>query len=127
MDIDKHKETALIIKNSATPLTPIETLGNDKIKILNFLNQPSLSKSTKENYTRILREFFMFFSKYGLKDITDTHVTLYLKSLDKKPATKDLVLKAISSLYSYLLKTGYLDSAEKVQLLRWPRFNSHST
>lgn len=81
----------------------------DNIKIFTFLNQPSFSTSTKENYARILREFFRFFHNYGLKDITDTHVTLYLKSLDKKPATRNLTLKAISSLYSYLVKTGYLE------------------
>jgi integrase/recombinase XerD len=86
-----------------------EIIAADNIKILTFLNQPSFSKSTKENYTRILSEFFSFFSTYGLKDITDTHVTLYLKSLDRKPATRNLVLKAISSFYAYLLKTGYLD------------------
>lgn len=76
----------------------MDQINNDKIKVYTFLNQPSFSKSTKKNYTRILREFFLFFSNYGLKDITDTHVTLYLKSLDKKPATKNLVLKSLSSL-----------------------------
>ena len=34
---------------------------------------------------------------------------LYLKSVDKKPATKNLILKSISSLYSYLTKTGYIE------------------
>jgi integrase/recombinase XerD len=86
-----------------------EVVQQDNIKILTFLNQPSFSKSTKESYTRILREFFIFFRNYGLKEITDIHVTLYLKSLDKKPATKNLILKAISSLYSYLVKTCYID------------------
>ncbi len=101
-------KTGLIIK-TIDHHQESEILATDNIKLLTFLNQPAFSKSTKENYTRILREFFSFFSKYGLKDITDTHVTLYLKSLDKKPATRNLVLKAISSLYAYLLKTGYLD------------------
>jgi integrase/recombinase XerD len=88
---------------------PLEALDPDNIKLLTFLNQPSFSKSTKENYMRLLREFFLFFGNHGLKDITETHVILYLKSLDKKPATKNLVLKSISSLYGYLVKTGYLD------------------
>jgi len=85
------------------------SMPEDNIKILTFLNQPSFSKSTKESYTRILRNFFGFFSNYGIKDITDTHITLYLKTLDRKPATKNLVLKAISSLYGYLLKIGYIE------------------
>jgi integrase/recombinase XerD len=34
---------------------------------------------------------------------------LYLKSLDKKPATKNLILRALSSLFSFLIKTGYLE------------------
>ena len=86
-----------------------EIVQVDNIKILTFLNQPSFSKSTKESYKRILRNFFSFFNNYGLKDITDVHVILYLKSLDKKPATKNLILKSISSLFSYLTKTGYIE------------------
>ena len=65
-----------------------EIVQVDNIKILTFLNQPSFSKSTKESYKRILRNFFSFFNNYGLKDITDVHVILYLKSLDKKDSRK---------------------------------------
>ena len=104
----EQSQTHLII-SPKNYLKPIEHLETDNIKIFIFLNQPSFSKSTKESYTRILRNFFSFFNNYGLKDITDVHVILYLKSLDKKPATKNLILKSISSLYSYLTKTGYID------------------
>lgn len=116
MDIDKPRETALIITKSNTRLLPLESLETDNIRILTFLNQTSFSISTKENYTRALREFFRFFGKYGLKDITDVHVTLYLNSLNKKPATRNLVLKAISSLYTYLVKTGYLEKNPAVNI-----------
>lgn len=104
------KETSLIITKSNSRLLSPESLETDNIRILTFLNQPGFSKSTKENYTRILREFFIFFKSYGIKDITDVHVTLYLKSLIKKAATKNLILKAISSLYGYLVKTGYVET-----------------
>jgi integrase/recombinase XerD len=87
----------------------LNVITDDNIKIFSFLNQPSYSKSTKENYKRIIKDFFSFFNHSGLKDITDVHMTLYLKSLDVKPASKNLILKAISSLYGYLVKTGYLD------------------
>lgn len=91
-------------------------LEQDNIKILTFLNQPSFSKSTQMSYSRILREFFIFFKNYGLRDITDVHITLYLKSLDRKPATRNLVLKAISSLYSYLVKSNYLEKSPTVTI-----------
>lgn len=101
-------QTQLII-NPKYYLKPIEILETDNIKILTFLNQPSFSKSTKENYTQILKKFFEFFHNCGLKDITDVHITLYLKSIDKKPATKNLILRALSSLFGFLVKTNYLE------------------
>lgn len=106
MKLISEPPSELIIHNS---MLSTDVMTTDNIKIMTFLNQPSLSKSTKENYSRILREFFFFFGNYGVKEITDVHITLYLKSLDKKPATKNLILKAISSMYSYLVKTNYID------------------
>lgn len=109
MDKDRPIESSLTRTCGNQNLMSLETLETDNIRILTFLNQLGFSKSTKENYTRILRDFFNFFNTYKIKDITDIHVTFYLKSLNKKPATKNLILKAISSLYGYLTKTGYVD------------------
>ncbi len=109
MNLETKGNSYLVIgvdkRNSATN----ELIEADNIKIITFLNQPSFSKSTKENYARILKEFFQFFRQYSLREISDIHVTFYLKAIDKKPATKNLILKAISSLYGYLVKTGYVD------------------
>jgi integrase/recombinase XerD len=101
-------KSSLVITPKNSKFSP-ERLESDNIRILTFLNQPSFSKATKVNYERILRAFFGFFNNYGIKEITDIHITLYLRSLKVSPATRNLTLMAISSLYSNLLRTGYID------------------
>jgi integrase/recombinase XerD len=102
------RKSTLIISPTASGANP-DRLESDNIRILAFLNQTSFSKSTKMSYERLLRAFFGFYYNYGLKEITDIHITLYLKSLNCSPATRNLNLMAISSLYSNLLKSGYID------------------
>lgn len=102
------KKSSLIVSASRTNYNP-DQLESENIRILAFLNKPSFSKSTKLSYERILKNFFGFYYNYGIKEITDVHITLYLKSLKCSPATRNLTLMAISSLYSSLLKSGFVD------------------
>jgi hypothetical protein len=70
-----ERSKALIVgSRSNISSNNIESIQLDNIKIFSFLNQPSFSKSTIENYTQILRKFFEFFHK-GLSE-TIAHLAL---------------------------------------------------
>jgi integrase/recombinase XerD len=114
------KKSYLVVSPKSSKFDP-DRLESDNIRIMTFLNQPAFSKSTKQSYERVLRAFFAFYSNFGVKEITDIHITLYLKSIKGSPATRNFSLMAISSLYSNLVKTGYVEknpastlSSEKV-------------
>lgn len=90
---------------------------SDNIQVFSFLNQPTISKKSQENYERILRQFFYFYKGLGIKDITTAHITLYLKKLNKAPSTKNLHLRVISAFYRYSFKVKYV-SENPTQALR---------
>ncbi len=101
--------TSLII--SPTPKIEPEAVRADNIQIFSFLSQPSISKSTKENYERVLREFFSFYAGTDIKRVTTAHITLYLKKLEVAPSTKNLHLRVLSALFRFLKNTGYIEKS----------------
>jgi integrase/recombinase XerD len=88
-----------------------EIVKNDNIQIYSFLNQPSISKGSKENYERVLREFFSFYSGTDIKSITTAHITLYLKKLEIAASTKNLHLRVLRAFFRFLKNTGYIEKS----------------
>ena len=76
------EKNSLIV--SAKAKIGLDRQKEDSIQIWSWLNQPFLSKGTKDNYLRIVRQFFNYHWNIGLKEITTPHVTVFLKSLENK-------------------------------------------
>lgn len=86
-----------------------EISHRDNVFIYSFLHQPSLSKVSKIQYERVIRNFFSYFSEYSIQSITTAHVILFIKKMENKsPTTKNFSLKVLSSLFSFLFKSGYI-------------------
>ena len=86
-----------------------EISHRDNVFIYSFIHQPSLSKESKIHYERVIRNFFSYFSEYSIQSITTAHIILYLKKMENKSATtKNFSLKVLSSLFSFLFKSGYI-------------------
>jgi integrase/recombinase XerD len=106
--------SSLII--AQTPILDFEIFRSDNIQIYSFLNQPSISKGSKENYERILREFFSFYSGTDIKSVTTAHITLYLKKLEIATSTKNLHLRVIGAFFRFLKNTSYIEQNPAAQL-----------
>ena len=76
------EKNSLIVSGKAK--IGLDRQKEDSIQIWSWLNQPFLSKGTKDNYLRIVRQFFNYHWNIGLKEITTPHVTVFLKSLENK-------------------------------------------
>ena len=101
------KKVSLIVSERSR--VGVERARLDSIQIWGWLNQPSFSIGTKENYERIVRQFFSFHWNIGIKEITTPHVTLFLKSLDAlSDSTQNLARASLSSLFRHLEVTGYI-------------------
>jgi integrase/recombinase XerD len=101
---------------ASTPKIDPELVRNDNIQIYSFLNQPSISKGSKENYERVLREFFSFYNGTDIKSVTTAHLTLYLKKLEIATSTKNLHLRVIGAFFRFLKKTGYIEQSPAAPL-----------
>ncbi len=99
--------SSLII--APTPKIDSEIIRSDNIQVYSFLNQPSISKGSKENYERVLKKFFSFYCGTDIKSVTTAHITLYLKKLEIATSTKNLHLRVIGAFFSFLRKTGYIE------------------
>ncbi len=104
-----HTEKSSLIV-SAKAKIGLDRQKEDSIQIWSWLNQPFLSKGTKDNYLRIVRQFFNYHWNIGLKEITTPHVTVFLKSLeDKSSSTLNLARSSLSSLFDHLCRAGYVN------------------
>lgn len=64
---------------------------------------------TQRYYRRIVREFFQFFPGLTLKTTEITHLALFLKTYRvTSDATRNTYKNALSSLFTFATKTGYL-------------------
>ena len=106
--ISIEEKSSLIV--SAKAKIGLDRQKEDSIQIWSWLNQPFLSKGTKDNYLRIVRQFFNYHWNIGLKEITTPHVTVFLKSLeDKSSSTLNLARSSLSSLFDHLCRAGYVN------------------
>lgn len=104
-------------------LSPKATLSevrkhDDSVQIWSWIHQPGFSKSTKQVYLRIVREFFNFHPYSGICEITTPHITLFLKrNPDKSKATRNLEQYTLSSLFQFLEDSAYI-SKNPVKIVR---------
>ena len=106
--VTAHSEKNSLIV-SARAKIGVDRQREDSIQIWSWINQPFLSSGTKDNYLRIVRQFFEYHWNIGLKEITTPHITVFLKTFeDKSPATLNLIRSSLSSLFDHLCLSGYV-------------------
>lgn len=67
-------------------------------------------KKTQRYYRRIVRDFFGFYPSLSLKTTQITHLALFLKAHgDHSESTRNTYKNALSSLFSFAAKTGYIE------------------
>ncbi|MBC7742637.1 MAG: tyrosine-type recombinase/integrase [Bdellovibrionaceae bacterium] len=67
-------------------------------------------KKTQIYYRRIVKEFFNFYPNLSLRTTQITHLALFLKTFsDYSDATRNTYKNALSSLFTFSLKTGYIE------------------
>lgn len=66
---------------------------------------------TQRYYRRVVRDFFQFFPGLTLKTTRITHLVLFLRTYGDQPAdsTRNTYKNALSSLFGFATKTGYLE------------------
>ncbi len=67
-------------------------------------------KKTQRYYRRIIRDFFGFYPNLTLKTTQITHLALFLKAYgNHSESTRNTYKNALSSLFSFASKTGYIE------------------
>ena len=66
------------------------------------------SPKTQKYYRRVVVEFFKFYPILNLKSVNVTHVAVFVKLLKTSDSTKNTYKNAISSLFAFACKSGYL-------------------
>ena len=67
-------------------------------------------EKTQIYYKRIIRDFFVFYPQLSLKTTQITHLVLFLKTYKSfSDSTRNTYKNALCSLFSFALKTGYLE------------------
>lgn len=67
-------------------------------------------QKTQRYYRRIIRDFFGFYPALNLKMTQVTHLALFLKAYgNHSEATRNTYKNALSSLFSFAAKTGYIE------------------
>ncbi len=67
-------------------------------------------KKTQIYYRRIVKEFFNFYPALTLRTTQITHLALFLKTFsDYSDATRNTYKNALSSLFTFATKTGYIE------------------
>lgn len=67
-------------------------------------------KKTQRYYRRVIRDFFGFYPGLTLKTTQITHLALFLKAYgEHSESTRNTYKNALSSLFSFATKTGYVE------------------
>lgn len=111
-------------KKAGLKLPPLRTYSNQELILQNPTNTEDLAiigswlyqKATKTQryYRRIVRDFFGFYPGLTLKTTQITHLALFLKTYSKKEetchqSTRNTYKNALSSLFSFAAKTGFIE------------------
>ncbi len=105
----EKKSDFTIVKSSSERSDP--EIIKDNIKTLSFLNP--LAPKTQKRYKEIIRAFFAYYENFKIGQIESHHIESYLahRLNEKSPNTRNLHKSAISSLYKFLLRDGYISKA----------------
>lgn len=117
LDKVKHSKSEFTIIEETSGRSNPETI-KDNIKILSFLNP--LADKTQKRYKEIIRSFFSYYEGFKVGNIESHHVESYLAHQLKKksPSTRALHKAALSSLFKFLLKDGYIEKDPTFALKR---------
>ena len=78
------------------------------------------SPQTQRLYKRVVRDFFLSFSEIGLKDVELGHGLVFLKNHGHlKLSSQNLIRDVLCSLFSFCVKSGYLDKSPFISLERF--------
>lgn len=66
------------------------------------------SPKTQRYYRRVVVSFFTFYPNLNLKTVNVTHIALYIKILNVADSTKNTYKNAVSSLFTFACKSGYM-------------------
>ena len=66
------------------------------------------SPKTQKYYRRVVVDFFKFYPNLNLRTVNVTHVAVFIKLLKTSDSTKNTYKNAISSLFAFSCKSGYL-------------------
>lgn len=89
-----------------------EIVSSKNIEDLSIIGSWLFQKSTKTQryYRRIVKEFFSFYPTLTLKTTQITHLSLFIKTFgDHTDSTRNTYKNALCSLFSFALKSGYLE------------------
>lgn len=104
----------MMSKNQSLEVIPGKNL-EDLAIIGSWLFQKSAK--TQRYYRRIIKEFFNFYPSVILKTTQITHLSLFIKTFgDHTDSTRNTYKNALSSLFSFAHKTGYIERNPAVML-----------
>lgn len=111
-NMEKNEIKQGIIEISRESFSPdtIPTLKKpeDMALIASWVYQKS--PKTQLYYKRVIREFFEFYPSLNLRTTQIAHLVLFLKSFkDFNPSTRNTYKNALRSLFSFAIKTQYLE------------------
>ncbi len=109
-DKDFSSKNVVLIDKTQKILAEIPAFMNidDMNMIASWVYQKG--EKTQIYYKRIVRDFFGFYPDLSMKTVQITHLVLFLKTYKTfSDSTRNTYKNALCSLFSFALKTGYLD------------------
>ena len=109
---DKEFDNKNVVLIEKTQKTLAEKPAFMNIDDMNLVGAWVYQKGQKTQiyYKRIVRDFFGFYPDLSMKTVQITHLVLFLKTYKTfSDSTRNTYKNALCSLFSFALKTGYLD------------------
>ena len=97
----------------------IELLPGKNLEDLAIIGSWLFQKSTKTQryYRRIIKEFFSFYPNLYIRTTQITHLSLFIKTFgNHSDSTRNTYKNALSSLFSFAQKSGYIERNPAVML-----------
>ncbi len=94
-------------------------LPGKNLEDLSIIGSWLFQKSTKTQryYRRIIKEFFAFYPDLYIKTTQITHLSLFIKTFgDHQDSTRNTYKNALSSLFSFAQKSGYIERNPAIML-----------
>lgn len=107
---ENHFKNKILVQSNKKNMPIGELFQNrdDMTMIASWVYQKGLK--TQIYYKRIVRDFFYFYPQLSLKTTQITHLVLFLKTYKTfSDSTRNTYKNALCSLFSFAVKTGYLE------------------